>query len=220
MRRPTIKTPCVADRYADRSRERIAEIGFYGAGVNAGALVSARVTGDGRALINVYAVDPKIDVRAADTPEARAIDAIALVLGDPTSGAAAKLSAILAAVVHTGRQVTPAGPDVAAAVLDAHRSIHETAHNSCADAIEELTHTIETIADGLGITLPDAASYDDETDDESDDDAPEVTQTACRHCGQDIEGIEPYPAGEWRDRGNNTHCPTPAGDAGQVHEPF
>ncbi len=44
-------------------------------------------------------------------------------------------------------------------------------------------------------------------------------QTACVHCGQDIEGLSPFPAGEWRDRGNNTTCPTPEGDAGQHHEP-
>ena len=44
-------------------------------------------------------------------------------------------------------------------------------------------------------------------------------RTTCRHCGQDIENTSPYRKGEWRDRGNNTHCPTPAGDAGQVHAP-
>ena len=44
-------------------------------------------------------------------------------------------------------------------------------------------------------------------------------QTACRHCGQDIENMSPYRKGEWRDRGNNTHCPTPAGDAGLKHAP-
>lgn len=46
-----------------------------------------------------------------------------------------------------------------------------------------------------------------------------VRQTSCRHCGQDIEGYAPYRRGEWRDRGNNWHCPTPAGDKGQVHAP-
>ncbi|MET0742992.1 MAG: hypothetical protein ABWY78_06440 [Microvirga sp.] len=48
----------------------------------------------------------------------------------------------------------------------------------------------------------------------------EVRQTACRHCGQDIEGIRPFKAGQWRDRGNNTTCPTPAGDKGQKHAPI
>lgn len=41
-----------------------------------------------------------------------------------------------------------------------------------------------------------------------------VRQTACRHCGQDIEGFSPWPQGEWRDRGNNTHC-----DDGKLHAP-
>jgi hypothetical protein len=49
-------------------------------------------------------------------------------------------------------------------------------------------------------------------------------QTACRHCGQDIEGFWPYRAGEWRDRGNNAECPYPinGGEAlpvGTVHAP-
>jgi hypothetical protein len=44
-------------------------------------------------------------------------------------------------------------------------------------------------------------------------------QTACKHCGQDIENLYPYRRGEWRDRGNNSHCPTPEGDAGQIHQP-
>jgi hypothetical protein len=34
-----------------------------------------------------------------------------------------------------------------------------------------------------------------------------VRQTACRHCGIDIENFHPYRAGEWRDRGGN-----PSGD--------
>lgn len=54
-----------------------------------------------------------------------------------------------------------------------------------------------------------------------------VIHTACKHCGQDIEGVvdtskaiyEFEGESEWRDRGNNTHCPTPAGDAGQKHQP-
>lgn len=43
-----------------------------------------------------------------------------------------------------------------------------------------------------------------------------VRQTSCRHCGQDIEGFKPYRKGEWRDRGNNTHCPD---DSGKIHAP-
>lgn len=46
-----------------------------------------------------------------------------------------------------------------------------------------------------------------------------VRQTTCIHCGQDIENAHPFRPGTWRDRGSNTHCPTPAGDAGQLHEP-
>ena len=38
--------------------------------------------------------------------------------------------------------------------------------------------------------------------------------TCCRHCGLDIEGLAPYRRGEWRDRGNNTSCPS-----GKVHAP-
>jgi hypothetical protein len=44
---------------------------------------------------------------------------------------------------------------------------------------------------------------------------PGVRQTSCRHCGLDIEGIAPYRRGEWRDRGNNTHCPD-----GKLHAPY
>lgn len=45
----------------------------------------------------------------------------------------------------------------------------------------------------------------------------EVRQTACAYCGLDIEGFKPFKKGEWRDRGNNTHCPT--GD-GRAHSPY
>jgi hypothetical protein len=47
-----------------------------------------------------------------------------------------------------------------------------------------------------------------------------VRQTTCRYCEQDIEGVSPYRAGEWRDRGNNQRCPTPEGDAGLHHAPY
>lgn len=47
-----------------------------------------------------------------------------------------------------------------------------------------------------------------------------VIQTVCKHCDQDIENFSPYRNGEWRDRGNNTHCPNKAGDAGQKHAPL
>jgi hypothetical protein len=47
-----------------------------------------------------------------------------------------------------------------------------------------------------------------------------VRQTSCRFCGCDIENFWPYRRNEWRDRGNNTHCPTPEGDAGLHHAPY
>jgi hypothetical protein len=39
-------------------------------------------------------------------------------------------------------------------------------------------------------------------------------QTACRHCGLDIENMTPFKRQDWRDRGNNTHC-----RAGRLHAP-
>jgi len=48
-----------------------------------------------------------------------------------------------------------------------------------------------------------------------------VQHTSCRYCWQDIEGFAPYRKGEWRDRGNNTTCPTIAGDRdGLKHAPY
>lgn len=52
-----------------------------------------------------------------------------------------------------------------------------------------------------------------------DRDTPAARHTVCRHCALDIEGIAPYLVGEWRDRGNNTHCPRPEGESAQLHEP-
>lgn len=46
-------------------------------------------------------------------------------------------------------------------------------------------------------------------------DIPTVRQTACRLCGLDVENITPFRADDWRDRGNNTHCPD-----GRLHEPM
>lgn len=51
---------------------------------------------------------------------------------------------------------------------------------------------------------------------ESDESYGEVRQTGCKHCGLDIEGFRPFPKGEWRDRGNNTHC----NDAKHSHAPI
>ena len=47
-----------------------------------------------------------------------------------------------------------------------------------------------------------------------------VRQTSCRYCGQDIENFAPYRKGQWRDRGNNSTCPTKAGDRGLLHAPY
>lgn len=41
-----------------------------------------------------------------------------------------------------------------------------------------------------------------------------VRQTACRLCGQDIEGFSPWPKGEWMDRGGNKTC-----DGSRPHAP-
>lgn len=42
--------------------------------------------------------------------------------------------------------------------------------------------------------------------------------TACRFCGLDIEGVSPYRKGEWRDRGNNSTCPS-GDNEGKYHSP-
>lgn len=47
--------------------------------------------------------------------------------------------------------------------------------------------------------------------------APQCRRTSCRHCEHDIEGFFPYRRGEWRDRGNNTHCPD---NSGRIHAPY
>lgn len=43
-------------------------------------------------------------------------------------------------------------------------------------------------------------------------------QTSCTRCGQDIENMAPagtrFPARQWRDRGNDTHC-----NDGRLHTP-
>jgi hypothetical protein len=48
----------------------------------------------------------------------------------------------------------------------------------------------------------------------------ECRQTACQHCGADIENLTNargvFPRGQWRDRGNNRRC---NGKNGRVHAP-
>lgn len=47
---------------------------------------------------------------------------------------------------------------------------------------------------------------------------PGARHTSCRYCELDIEGIAPYPKGEWRDRGNNRTCPH-GPNKGKLHAP-
>jgi hypothetical protein len=54
------------------------------------------------------------------------------------------------------------------------------------------------------------------TGDQGDPDEPvTVRQTACRHCGLDIEGFAPYARGQWQDRGGNRTC----NDGKHAHAP-
>jgi hypothetical protein len=58
MKRPTIKSPCVADRH-HVGAERIAE--FSGSKGN-GGLISVREMADGSLIVNVYRMDNKVEV--------------------------------------------------------------------------------------------------------------------------------------------------------------
>ncbi len=60
MKRPTIKSPCVADRYCDRT-ERIAE---FNTPSGKGGLFRVRQSGDGKVIAEVYRTDPEIIVIA------------------------------------------------------------------------------------------------------------------------------------------------------------
>jgi len=61
QRRPTIKSPCVADRYAI-SGERVAEV--HSAKLGIGCLISAREMPDGTLRIEIYHTDPRVVVLA------------------------------------------------------------------------------------------------------------------------------------------------------------
>lgn len=61
MGRPSIKSPCVADRYADQSRERIAE---FSTPSGKGGLISIIENDNGEVLVSVYRCDPGVTVRA------------------------------------------------------------------------------------------------------------------------------------------------------------
>jgi hypothetical protein len=99
----------------------------------------------------------------------------------------------------------------------------DTAPTYIAQIVERLSgqawgaDTCQDIADILRAAGFEILDLDDAEEDDQDD-APHVIHTACRHCGQDIEGAPGEP--EWRDRGNNSTCPNAAGDAGQRHEPI
>lgn len=56
MNRPRFTSPCVADRYANKSRERIAEFSFPGAD-GAGGLIALRYRDGQPPLVNVYRVE-------------------------------------------------------------------------------------------------------------------------------------------------------------------
>lgn len=72
MARPTIKSPCIADRYVtDRNVERVAEV--HSARLGAGCLISVRET-DSRLVIEVYHADANVEVRGPRWPGAGATD--------------------------------------------------------------------------------------------------------------------------------------------------
>jgi len=57
MRRPTIKSPCVADA-ASAHNERIAEFNIYGHG----GLISLRLSPEGKPIIELYRLDEAVQV--------------------------------------------------------------------------------------------------------------------------------------------------------------
>lgn len=48
---------------------------------------------------------------------------------------------------------------------------------------------------------------------------PQCLHMACKFCDLDIEGMAPFSAGQWRDRGNNATCPHGA-NKGKPHAPY
>lgn len=56
------------------------------------------------------------------------------------------------------------------------------------------------------------------TEPEETDQTGQWRQTACRHCGQDIEGA--IGGTEWRDRGSETHCHGSRPDADGIMHPY
>lgn len=66
MKRPSIKTPCVADRYADKRAERIAE---FSTPSGKGGLIRVRQNDDGSVLVSLYRLDPGIIVETTHKAE-------------------------------------------------------------------------------------------------------------------------------------------------------
>ncbi|HEX9807894.1 MAG TPA: hypothetical protein VGA34_13455 [Alteraurantiacibacter sp.] len=62
MARPSIKTRCVADTYADKSCERIAE---FSAPNGKGGLIAIRQNSDGTVTVHVYRLDDGVEVVAS-----------------------------------------------------------------------------------------------------------------------------------------------------------
>ncbi|MES2295377.1 MAG: hypothetical protein V4527_18925 [Pseudomonadota bacterium] len=62
MSRPSIKTRCVADTYADKTRERIAE---FSAPNGKGGLISVRQNDDGTVTVKLYRLDDGVGIAAA-----------------------------------------------------------------------------------------------------------------------------------------------------------
>lgn len=67
MARPSIKSPCVADGYADKTRERIAE---FSAPNGKGGLIAIRQNDDGTVTVSLYQLDDGVLVAA---PAARIV---------------------------------------------------------------------------------------------------------------------------------------------------
>jgi hypothetical protein len=60
-RRPSINLKCVADSYAEKSRERIAE---FSAPNGKGGLICIRQNDDGTVTVSVYRLDAGVEVKA------------------------------------------------------------------------------------------------------------------------------------------------------------
>lgn len=66
MARPSIKSPCVADHYADKHCERIAE---FSAPNGKGGLIRIRQNDDGTVLVSLYRLDPGVIVETTHKAE-------------------------------------------------------------------------------------------------------------------------------------------------------